>query len=70
VHIKGEDMNIPFDYLVPVEPEEAGQRVLGIKGQWRGYDMTTVYRDDEQWQVEVRGEKQVLYAKELCRIAS
>jgi hypothetical protein len=69
VRIKGEDMNIPFEYLVPVQPEEMGQRVLGIKGQWRGYEMTTVYRDDEQWQVEVRGEKQVLYAKELCRIA-
>lgn len=69
VRIKGEDMNVQFEFLVPVEPEDMGQRVMGIKGQWKGSEMRTVYKDDEQWQVEVRGEKQVLYAKELCRLA-
>lgn len=71
VRIKSEDMNVPFEYLVPVEPEEPGQRVMGIRGQYARQLMKTVYKDDEQWQVEFLhggGKKDVVSAKELCRM--
>lgn len=68
----GLDMNLSLDSLAPLEPDGPGQNVVGVKGAYRGREMRTFYRNDDEWQVEFpgSGEKMVVPHKALCQRAA
>ena len=70
VRIGTENHNIGTDFLVPVEPDAEQQAVVAVKGAYRGSEGRTLYANDDDWQVEIKGEKVVVNRRELCKRSS